>query len=418
MSYLVKPYRARGEIAVNVPASKSALNRALLLAAFTEGDTLLRCGGYAEDTRALLGCLSALGIRTETSGEGILVHGSEKIARSASLDVKSAGTAARFLTAILAFRGGEYEMNASAQMESRPMELIPALEEAGARFVFRKEKGHFPFLMRSAGIRAAEMTVNTDESTQYASGILLAAALGSSPFLLRLTGTRTDGSYIAATGKLIADFGGRCERRGAEIAVTPITGAPKEYRVEPDVSGACYFFALSLLFGAKVTVRGLTSSCTQPDMRFLGLLKERGVRFTETPEGLCAEGSGAPFEGFTVNMRDFSDQALTVAALAPFASSPTVITGIGHTRKQECDRVHAIAENLSALGVPCEEFADGVKILPACPKGGTARTFGDHRVAMAFSLIGLRTGTVSLDDPACCKKTFENYFTLLEEAVN
>ncbi len=403
-------------IETDVPASKSILNRALVLAAFGKGEVFLSCGKFAEDTRAMLGCLRALRIDIREEQDGIRVFGcgGNVPDRHASLNVQSAGTAARFLTAVLAFLGGDYTMDASAQMCRRPMELLSVLSEAGVSIECAAEDGHFPFRMHSEGICGNELTVNTDLSTQYASGILLAAAL-SRPFTLHLTGSRTHGSYLAMTLRMLEAFGATCERREDTVFISPSPRSPARFEVEGDLSGACYFYALALLLSARVRVRRIHLPSLQGDAQFLKLLADRGVRFTDTPDGLLADGSGVDgYQGFTENMGDYSDQSLTVAALAPFASSATRITGIAHTRGQECDRIRAIAENLRTLGVPVEEHADGVTIHPAPVAGGTVTTYGDHRVAMAFSLIGLKTGTVSLDDPACCKKTFANYFEILD----
>ncbi len=411
-TYSVKPLRSR-DIEVSVPASKSILSRALLLAAFCGGKVFLHCGPYPQDTRDLIGCFTRLGVRITPEDGGLLADGTH-IEKSAVLDVGSAGTAARFLTAMLAFRGGDYSFTASRQMSARPMDHLFALEEAGVAIEYGGEYGRFPFRMHSDGITAPIMQLGTDTSTQYASGVLLAAACGNAPFTLRLSGERADGSYIRMTLAVLKAFGADYVRGRDGITVIPSKTPPKEYFVEPDVSGACYFYALALLCGARVRVRGVHLDSLQGDVKFLSLLGEKGVIFTESAEGLTADGRHIrKFTGFDVDMRDFSDQALTLAAIAPFAETPTVIRGIGHIRRQECDRIEAIRCNLHALGVPCEADADSVKIYPAPVRGGTVRTFNDHRVAMAFSLIGARAGGVVIENPQCCEKSFGNFFTLL-----
>ena len=415
-AYTIRQFHPKAPLTIDVPASKSILNRAILLAAFGTGEVFLACGAYAEDTRALLGCLSSLGIRTEREAEGLRIFGcgGHIPNRRADLNVGSAGTCARFLTAMLAFLGGEYRMASSAQMEKRPMELLCALETAGVSIAYEKTPGHFPFVMRSAGLREGEITVDTDRSTQYASGILLAAAV-SRPVTLILTGSRTYGSYIEMTLALLRAFGARWTRSGDRIDVFPSPRSPASFEVEGDLSGACYFYAMSLLFSMQVCVRHIHADTLQGDKKFLDLLASRGVRFTDPPDGLTADGTKIrTYAGFCENMRDYSDQTLTVAALAPFAASPTRITGIGHIRGQECDRIRAICENLTALGVPAAEEADGVRILPAPVHGGTVQPFGDHRVAMAFALTGLKAGGITILDPLCCSKTFDDYFAILD----
>lgn len=418
--YKVRKFIQKKCVTLDVPASKSILNRAIVLAAFGKGDVTISCGSFAEDTRAMLGCLTALGIRWERCERGLHICGcgGNIPNRRATLDVRSAGTAARFLTAALAFLGGEYEMRASEQMARRPMEILSVLEEAGVHIEPLGEKGHFPFRLRSDGIHSEELVINTDVSTQFASGVLLAAAVSRS-LRVRLTGSRTKGSYLLMTLRLLDAFGASYSREGDVIRVIPSAHSPALFEAEGDLSGACYFYTLALLLGAQVRVRRIHADSVQGDKKFLSLLATRGVLFSDSEEGLLADGRNVTsFRGFEEDMRDYSDQALTVAALAPFADSPTRLTGLKHIRRQECDRLHAIAHNLSTLGVPVREEEDGVVITPAPVRGGTVETFGDHRVAMAFSLIGLKTGNIAIENPSCCKKTFDNYFQLLDELTS
>ncbi len=417
MSLTLEKYTPNGTLqTVSVPASKSLLNRALVLAAFSGKKISLLCGDFSEDTRAMLACLRALGVPCTPFADGVVVDGSFAPAKQAELDVNNAGTAARFLTVALAFYGGEYRLHSSAQMARRPMDILRLLEEHGVRFEWLDKEYAFPFILRSDGMEGAEeFIVNTDISTQYASGLLLAAPIRTLPLSVSLTGGRTNGTYIDMSLKLLRDFGGRCERKGDTVTVFPALDPPSRYEIEADVSGACYFFALALLFSCKILVKGIRADSMQSDVQFLRLLESKGVQFTQMQTGLLADASSVKsFTGFDADMKDFSDQTLTAAALAPFATTPSLLRGISHIRKQECDRVHAIVSNLNALGVPAETDGEKIKIYPAPVRGGTAECFNDHRVAMSFALIALKTGKVTLDDPTCCKKTFENYFEILQ----
>ena len=418
--YAVKRLTPSNQIIdVRVPASKSILNRAMLLAALSQGVVRLECGAFSADTRAFLRCLNAVGIQTEQDGEGVTVHGcgGDIPNKTARLNVESAGTAARFLTVALAFCGGDYTLDSSEQMRKRPMkELLDLLQTLGVCVEYLQEEGKFPFRLTSTGITAKSAAVDTEKSSQYASAILLSASALSFPFTLTLTGARTRGSYVQITLDMLDAFHVPYARNGNDVTVFPAQGAPNEVSIEPDLSGACYFYALSLLFRTKVRVYGVRSTCMQGDKKFLSILEEKGVRFTDTEKGLLADGSGvSSFSGFNVDMRDFSDQALTLSAIAPFATSPTVILNVGHIRLQECDRINAICENLNALGIPTTSNGNDVFITPAQIQGGTVRTFDDHRVAMAFALIGLKTGNVVIENPECCRKTFDTYFEILDK---
>ena len=406
-----------GILETEVPASKSLLNRALILAAFGNGKTVLSCGDFADDTLAMLDCLTALGITWSRTPNGLSIEGCNCCIpnQNASLNVRSAGTAARFLTVALAFAGGSYTMTASEQMQKRPMEILSVLESAGVHITYLGEHGHFPFLMQSDGIAECDFTVNTDLSTQYASGLLLASAV-SRPIRLHLTGSRTHGSYIEMTLQLLERFGASWTRDGDTIDISPSRQLPARIEIEADLSGACYFYALSLLMHMRVCIPRVHFDTLQGDLAFLRLLEEKGVLLNDTPDGILADGRNIPsFSGFDVNMRDFSDQALTIAALAPFATSESHITGIGHIRRQECDRIHAIVTNLKKLDITAEEEPDGVRIFPGTPTAATLPTFDDHRVAMAFSLVGLKTGNVAIENPLCCKETFANFFEILDQ---
>lgn len=418
-TYLVKK-NPRGTASITVPASKSILNRALLLAALASGPVRLVCGTFCEDTRALLGCLHLLGIETKVTQDGLLVHGcgGDIPNKKAELDVKSAGTAARFLPAALAFCGGDYLLTASEQMRKRPMSILPLLSRGGVRFEYLEKENAFPFRMISEGIKTDRLTVNTDESTQYASGLLMASSVRA-PFTLALSGRRAEGSYISLTLKTMKGFGIRSSRSKNEITVFPPDAPPALYRVEPDLSGACYFFALALLCRMRILIRGVSAQTTQGDFKFVKMLEARGLKLTETGDGMIADGTQAgAFEGFDEDFHDISDQAMTAAALAPFASTPSHLKNIGHIRHQECDRISAITYNLTALGVPCRETESDVYIQPAAPvTPARIKTFHDHRVAMAFALIGLKVGGVTIEDPDCSKKSFENYFEIIDDLL-
>lgn len=414
-----KIFTPNGVYRFHVPASKSMLNRAFLLAALKKGDTFVHAGALSEDTRTFLACLRALGVKIEAREGGYFIKGEGKFPnRNADLNVGSAGTAARFLPVALAFSGGDYRIDASEQMKKRPMEILPLLAQAGATITY-EGNGTFPFRLTSEGIKVSELTVNTDISTQYASGVLLAGTALGRPFTLHLTGSRTNGSYLRMTAEMIRSFGGRITKSGDGITVAPAPdgapACPRDYFVEPDLSSAAYFYALALLFRTKILVYGVHEGTLQGDLRLLRLLQKKGVRLTDTEEGILLDGTSiSSYSGFDENLCDYSDQALTVAVLASCASSPSVLRGIGHVKAQESNRIQAICENLITLGVPAQSDGENVFITPAPLRGGVVNSMGDHRVAMAFSLLALKTGNITISGAECSKKTFEGYFNILD----
>ena len=425
--YQVRRMKKGQSFCVRVPGSKSITNRALLLAAQSVGVCTLKGVLFSADSRTFLNCLQNLGFELtirEAQQEVTIIGTGGKIPNStASIYVGSAGTAARFLTVFLAAAGGDYIVDASAQMRKRPMEpLIAALRKAGVEICCLEEEGHFPFQLHSAGIQVSEMTIDTTVSSQFASALMMSAALMKQGLTIHLTGGRVTGSYILMTLHMMHQFGipvdlkeGVCKIPGGCHSTL------EQYQIEPDVSAAGYFFAMAPLLQSCVLVQNVHLDSMQGDIRFLDICRKLGCRITDTSQGVQVDGRGVTeYHGIEVNMKDFSDQTLTLAAIAPFAQGETKITGIGHIRKQESDRLSVILTELQRMGIDCEELPEEEGI---CIHGGTVQpsvvqTYEDHRVAMAFALTGLRAGGITIDNPDCCAKTFEQYFQVLDELID
>lgn len=419
--YTVKQLNGVKEFTVEVPGSKSVTNRALLLAALGCGRCVLRGVLFSDDTRAFLSCLASLGFSTEVdeARKTVTVTGMGGVIpnREAEIYVASAGTAARFLTVMLAFAGGNYTLRSSEQMEKRPMQpLLGELEKAGVKIEYLKNKDCFPFIIRSEGVKTDHFTIDTAVSSQFASALLMNATLCRGGAHIELMGNRTAGAYIGITVKMMEEFGIDLQKTGNLYFVPPAQRyCLSTYGIEPDFSAACYFFAAGAILNAKAKVKGLHLNAMQGDKKFLSVLERMGCKVTDESDGILLTGA-EKLRGVEADMNDFSDQALTLAAIAPFAQTPTKITGIGHIRKQECDRIRAMTVNLQAMGVEVEERADSVTVYP-CQKvlPVKIRTFNDHRVAMSFAVAGLKCGGLTIENPLCCKKTFENFFDVLDE---
>jgi 3-phosphoshikimate 1-carboxyvinyltransferase len=190
-----------------------------------------------------------------------------------------------------------------------------------------------------------------------------------------------------------------------------------DYLIEPDVSAACYFYALSALLNVSVKVKNVHMDCLQGDIQFIEVLDRMGCSLRDESDGVLLLPPRECILGGSFDLSSFSDQALTLAAIAPFASSKVCIMNIGHIRYQECDRMNAIVENLSAMGILATWEDDNLFILPGKVKGCEIETFEDHRVAMAFSLPGVLIEGIKIKNPSCTRKTFENYFEVFESTV-
>lgn len=428
-SYQVKQWTQPKDIVVQVPGSKSITNRALLLAALSSKRCLLKGVLFSDDSEAFLDCLRKLGFEVRICKEAgeVSIQGMGGIVpnTAARICVRSAGTAARFLTVMLAFAGGSYEMDASLQMCKRPMEpLLSMLQEAGVSIHYHGEEGHFPFLMKSEHLSLKEVTIDTKISSQFASALLMSGVLMEKGLVVHMDGDRAEGSYIKMTLAMMQQFGIQTVREGNRVIVPGNRSfGLSQYQIEPDVSGACYFYAMAPLLKTNVIVRDVHKNSLQGDMKFTELMEKLGCTLKETEAGLQVQGKHVNcYPGLTVSMKDFSDQTMTLAAIAPFATGETVIQNVGHIRFQESDRIRAIVTELCRMGVNCEEVPeqDGIRILPIGEqeiKETVVETYDDHRMAMAFTLVGLRTGKITIEHPECCRKTFKNYFELIDSLL-
>ncbi|MGN0168689.1 MAG: 3-phosphoshikimate 1-carboxyvinyltransferase [Acetatifactor sp.] len=438
-------FSSSSPLTVSVSGSKSITNRALLLATLADGISTLRGVLFSDDSRHFLKCIQDLGFETtvDEQEKKITVKGlgGKVPLAEADLYVGSAGTAARFLTAYLGLSHGTYRMDASEQMRRRPMApLLNSLQELGCEVSYSQgcTPGYFPFTLHGHGFQKDSISINIDSSSQFLSALLIASCLAGKDFTTSIEGTHGM-AYIEMTLKMMEQFGVHstplfycnggaenhscscCENSARPYAYRVNAGQhyqALDYSVEPDVSAACYFYAMSPLLGIPVLVENVHFDSLQGDVAFLRILEEMGCKVTETTNGILAEPpASGTFHGVTVDMSSCSDQSITLAAIAPFADSPTTIHGIGHIRFQESDRISAIITELRKMGIRCEEGESSITIHPGTPKASLVETYDDHRMAMGFSLIGLKSAGIVIDNPGCCKKTFENYFEVLETVI-
>lgn len=422
--YLVKKIEQPIDWKVEVPGSKSMTNRALLMAALSEGTVEVEGVLFSDDSRHFLSSLESLGftLNIEESKRKVTVTGCNGSIpkKEAEIHVGSAGTAARFLTAMLGFSDGVYTVQASEQMKKRPMKpLFDLLIGVGAKITYLEQEGFLPIRIEGCSYQHAPLSLDLDisRSTQFLSALLLISPMVKQGLHIHITSEKADGSYIRITRKMMEEFGVKVAFDGRDYDVAPQASYQKHsYVVEPDMSAACYFYAAAAITGGQALVRHVHMDNTQGDLKFLDVLQQMGCMMVDTTEGIAVKGPAeGKLKGITTDMNDFSDQALTLAAIAPFADGDVGIRNIGHIRGQESDRIHAIVTELARVGIACEEEADAVTIHPGVPTGGIIETYEDHRVAMAFSLIGLRTEGVWIDNPGCCGKTFEEYFEVLDD---
>lgn len=403
---------------VRVPGSKSLTNRALLIAALAGGKTQLTNALFSDDSKYFANALKTLGfdIQLDEANQSMAITGlGGKIpAQKAELFIGNAGTAARFLSAFLALGNGQYILDGEPRMRERPIgDLIEALHQLG---VEAEAKNNCPPVeIFAKGLPGGKTKIAGNISSQFLSALLMVAPYAQSPVEIELTTELNSKPYVDMTISIMKDFGVQIERQGYNrFIVHPASYLPiTNYPIESDASAASYFFAAPAMCSGTVKVENISRRSMQGDIAFLDVLQHMGCSVEEIDH--CIQVTGpSELRGIDVDMRDIPDTAQTLAAIAPFAASPTRIRGIASARLKETDRVHAACTELARLGVSVDEHADGMTIHPcAAMRPAVIQTYNDHRMAMSFSLIGLRFDGVTIENPACVSKTFPNYFEVL-----
>ena len=441
----IKPITRELASSIALPGSKSITNRALVLAALAQGETTLTGALFSRDTRIMLAALEALGYSIsadEATACITLARSSDRsIPRTtARLDVGNAGTVARFLTAMLARTpGGRYQLDGDPAMRERPMSgLLDALAALGAAdFEFHGQPGHFPFTLTSHGYRGGSARVDARASSQILSALLLSGAGDQAGLELICPEVRP--AYVAITLKMREAFGAEPLAAAADghYQLAPLAYvSPGTYAIEPDISAASYFLALTLMLGGALRIPQLGPDPLQGDARFAEVLAYHGLQVDADEAEWRVSRAPAEVierEHREIDFNAFSDTFLTYAAIAPLLGGSVRITGIGHTRQQETDRIAGMAAELSKLGQLVKEEDDALTVMPkpnelrARARAARSRgellemeTYEDHRFAMSFGILGsydlLGDGEawLAIRNPDCCGKTFPQFFQALE----
>lgn len=427
--YEVRPLSRPVNGTFAAPGSKSLTNRALILAALAEGTSVLTGALASDDTAVMIASLQRLGFNVEANEaeETITVEGrgGEIPAKTAELFVGNSGTSIRFLTALVALGEGEYVLDGVPRMRERPQaDLLDALNDLKVAAYAKNGGGLPPLVVEGTGeLHGGTARLNASASSQFLSALLMVAPYAQKDVTLEIKGALRP-FYVDITRRMMAQWGVQARTgNNAEFRVKAKQKYQPQnpYPIEPDASSASYLFAAAAISGGKITVPRLSAEALQGDVRFATeVLAEMGcvVESDENSITLSAPPDGV-LKGVERDMSAISDTSLTLAAIAPFASTPTVVRNIAHSRLQECDRIAAVCTELKRLGVEVEERPDGFTVHPCANiRPATIQTYHDHRIAMSFALIGLRSDGIVIDAPSCVAKTFPNYWQVLESIAN
>ncbi len=406
---------------LSVPGSKSLTNRALVIAALADGVTTLRGALVAEDSDVMLLALRQLGFELELDGTTFKVTGQGgTIPRSdLSLDLKLSGTSIRFLCAMLALGQGDYLLDGNERMRQRPIQdLLSALKALGVSVDSQYQTGCPPVKLKAQGLPGGHTQIAGDRSSQYLSALLMAAPYAQAEVTIDVTGTLQSKPFIDMTLKLMADFGVTVAREGYQrFAVKPQVYQAQDYLIEGDAMAAGYFWAAAAITGGRVRIDNLGQGSVQGDKRLAEVLAAMGCSVSWSENGCEVQGPAhGRLKGGSFDLNDMPDQAQTLAVIALFADSPVKIENVWNMRIKETDRLSALHQELRKFAVRVDEGDDFIIVHPltgSAPGTVSVDTYGDHRMAMAFALAGLRLPGVIINEPACVSKTFPEFFEVL-----
>ena len=419
MALSIEPITRPFDAVIELPGSKSYSNRALLVAALARGRSEITRALFSDDTRYMQRALDALGVRVraDETSQSFVVDGVDgrSPASEATLEIGNAGTAARFLTAAVALGRGTFVIDGSAAMRKRPIQpLLDGLRALGVDAESREATGCPPVVVRAKGIAGGRARVRGDVSSQYLSALLMAAPYAARDVELEIEGELVSAPYVTMTLSTMAEFGVRAERDGDRWFRVPSGQhyAARPYAVEPDASGASYFFAAAAVTGGRVVVPRLGRRSAQGDLGLLDVLARMGCDVAIDADAITVRGV-TRLRAVDADFTRMGDVATTLMAIAPFADGPVTVRGIAQTHYEESDRPVAAATELRRMGLTVDSSWDSVTIHPGTPQPCEVQTYDDHRIAMSFAVTGLRAPGIRIAGPECVSKTFPEFFDVL-----
>ncbi len=415
----IQPVQKAIDATVTAPGSKSYTNRALLVAALAEGRSRLTGALFSDDTRYMCEALRKLEVEIDADEERctfeVVGNGGKIPVNLAELYIGNSGTTSRSLVSYVALGDGEYLIDGDEPMRrSRPIaDLLDALRQLGVNVRSKFDNDFLPLIVRANGLKGGKTRLDASKSSQFLTSLMLVAPYAEEGMAIDVVGEMKT-PYIDITMSVMKAFG--VDVTHDNYKSFHVEGGQRyqlrEYPIEPDASNASYFFAIAAITGGRVRVNNISMDSTQGDLHFVDVLEQMGCQVNRYDDGIEVIGPNH-LKGIDLDMKAISDTSLTLAAIAPFAESKVIIRNIEHTRHQETDRIHAMVTELRKLGVPVVERQDGVEISPSKITPAEIDTYQDHRVAMSFSLIGLKSPGIRIKDPGCVSKTFPTFYGVL-----
>ncbi|MBI2550276.1 3-phosphoshikimate 1-carboxyvinyltransferase [Candidatus Woesearchaeota archaeon] len=414
--------KSKVDAELEIPGSKSYTNRALMIAALAEGPSRLEKFLSSDDTDHMMRALSKFGVGIELADGAVLVTPAQRLSYSGNIFVGDAGTAMRFLTGFCCLNSGEVALLGDEKMHQRPIEdLVSALKpliNGSIEAIGENSKGEKcpPVMIKSNWFKGGRTTLKGDTSSQYLSSILMIAPYASSDVEIKVVNELTSKPYVDMTIDIIQQFRVNVERDGYERFFVKAGQRyhGRDYQIEGDASSASYFFAAAAITGGRVKVGNVNPNSVQGDMRFVDVLERMGCTITRGKDYVEVVGPQQLQPVDEVDMNSMPDTVQTLAVLAATAQGITVIRGIGNLKEKETDRIKALEAELAKVGIIAVATENSLTIHGGTPHGAAIAAYGDHRMAMSFSVLGLRVPEISILDPSCVSKSLPTFYQLFD----
>lgn len=415
-AYAVEPLEGPIDAIVRPPGSKSATNRALIIASLARGGVTRLWGALeADDTAVMRSCLRSLGVMIDDIDDPWLVLGTEgRLAvPSDVLDVGASGTTARFITAISALVPGQVKIDGTDRMRQRPIgDLTGALRQLGAEV--ETEGGTPPVRIRGGRLSGRSVRIDGSRSSQFVSALLMIAPMLDSPLEVHIEKRLVSRRYVTGTIEMMTAFGAAVVETETGFTVAPTGYTKTHIEIEADASAAAYPLVAAAITGGRVTVDGIPETSTQPDLLLLTVLERMGCTVSRRETRISLEGPSDGLRAVDVDMSDAPDAALALAVACLFADAPSRIAGLATLRVKETDRLEALRTEITRVGGGARIEGDDLVVTPGQLSGASVETYDDHRMAMSFALIGLNVDGIEILEPGCVTKTWPEYFEMLE----
>ena len=412
---------------IKLPGSKSITNRVLLMAALGCGVTKLIDPLRSEDTDQMINALIKLGVSVKEVNDDkniIEIKGIEHNFpnKNTNLFLGNSGTTFRPLAAVLAMMRGDYYLSGIERMHERPIkDLVDALEQMGSSIQYEKDHGYPPITINNSSIEISEpIQIKGDISSQYLTALLIAGPISNNEFNIEVIGDLISKPYIDITLKLLTKFNifyNNDNWRLFSLKKDSVYRNPTKIFVEGDASSASYFFAAASLSGS-IEIKGVTKDSIQGDLKFLDIISKMGAKIEYKPDSIQVS-KASNLKGIEIDCIEIPDAAMTLAIMAVFADKPTKLKNIGSWRVKETDRILAMDNELTKMGVEVSTTHDSMTIFPQKQLNDniSIKTYNDHRIAMCFSLFCLKNLNITIQDPNCVNKTYPDYFKDLKSVI-